>query len=402
MGGQGVRGFLIGVVIAALLIGGCAGNNQQRLQAGNAQPSVSALTEALSQLWNAPASNRAKQAEEIYKMAQQLGTPVVDGESMLFFYKGPAKQVTVEGAFMPPLTMERVEGTDLLMAQTEVADLDHGTIGYMLQVDGKLTKDPLTRAEQDRTLPAEAIYRGDEVEATPELYPQPGVPKGKTEQFDLVSSSLQATRKISVYLPPGYDAKQVYPVVYVPDEQIAVGRMQTPVILDNMIAGKQIPSLIAVFVEANYDLRRDEYLPDGSRWAGYQNFFLNELMPEVHRRYSVSTDREDTLLMGASNGGGFAVYMPLAHPDKFGGGIALSAAITADYPIPPISKAQPLKFYLTVGTLESILLHTHSYLKDGLATAGAEVETDERPGGHDAPFWSEELVPALEWMFADS
>lgn len=393
-----MRKSVAGLLVAAILLAGCGSASTSSPAKADGSTQEAALQAEIAKLWSLPVSQRQQEADKIYELASQVGTPIDDANSLLFLYKGPAKDVKISGAFNPELQMLPVEGTDLLMVRAEIPNLDSGTIGYTLEVDGKSIRDPLTHLKTDETLPTEVIYRGDKVKVPPEVR-APVTLKGKTETFKLHSKMLNADRQVTVYLPPDYSKSRRYPVLYTGDAQIFVGRMQTPAILDNMIGAKEIPPVMGVFVDADYDRRWDEYLPDGKLWNQNQQFLITELIPAIEQRYAAQQSRDGRLMMGISNGAALALYTAAGHPNLFRGSVSFSTAIRQDYPVPDFGKA-PMKFYLVVGTLEKELQHSMDYLAKSTADRGAKVQTVARPAGHDPVYWSEELVPALKWQFS--
>lgn len=88
---------------------------------------------------------------------------------------------------------------------------------------------------------------------------------------------LDNTRKVWIYTPAGYDhSDEIYPVLLLLDgaTQISVGR--THRILDNLIADKKIPPLIAVFIDNASEPARDLELPCSDTFA---EFMESELIP---------------------------------------------------------------------------------------------------------------------------
>jgi|WetSurMetagenome_2_1015567.scaffolds.fasta_scaffold09679_4 predicted alpha/beta superfamily hydrolase len=138
------------------------------------------------------------------------------------------------------------------------------------------------------------------------------------KQDSIQSDVLKQNRKISIFLPEGYDAKDArYPVIYVLD---ADGRDQhvVPTARFLFVNGK-MPKAIVVGV-FNID-RNHDFLPDSSISANtgggadnFVKFFKNELIPYINKNFKTETFR---VLVGHSFGGVFAMHALLTDPDLF-------------------------------------------------------------------------------------
>ena len=105
------------------------------------------------------------------------------------------------------------------------------------------------------------------------------VAEGKVLQEAFDSPPLKAPRRVWTYLPAGYDSSQdLYPTVYFLDGANYADWMQVPSVLDQLIAAKTIPPIIAVFVEPGS--RQEEY----SRNPAWRTFVAKELVPAVDKR----------------------------------------------------------------------------------------------------------------------
>ena len=95
-----------------------------------------------------------------------------------------------------------------------------------------------------------------------------------------------------------------------------------PVILDNLIAKKKIPPLVAVFVKHD-PLSRNKDLSCSEPFA---DFLVNELVPWVRGHYRVTADPARTIVGGLSLGGLMASYCGLRHSDVFGNVLSQSGS----------------------------------------------------------------------------
>ncbi len=138
------------------------------------------------------------------------------------------------------------------------------------------------------------------------------------------SRSLYQCRDLYVYLPPGYDPKQAYPLmIYLhgfSDDERSFLRL-VPYI-DDAIAKGKLPPLIVAAPDGSLDGEGCLEQP-GSFWinsnAGpYEDFVLQDVWDFVVHRYSVRPEREAHILAGVSMGGFGAFNLGIRHREAFG------------------------------------------------------------------------------------
>ena len=145
---------------------------------------------------------------------------------------------------------------------------------------------------------------------------------GELRLHELHSRIFRNTRKLRVWLPPGYSAPENqarhYPVFYLNDGQnlfdpatayIGVD-WQADESADRLIREGRIPPLIIVGIDNAQKDRPREYLPYRSfhppimrpQGKRYPDFLLSEVMPFVYQRYRIARGAENTGLGGSSLG----------------------------------------------------------------------------------------------------
>lgn len=176
--------------------------------------------------------------------------------------------------------------------------------------------------------------------------PQPSSVVGDLEIFDFASPSLKNTRKLRVWLPPGYkdaaNAERRYPVLYMNDGQnvfdastcfsgVEWGADETATALIN--AGK-IPPMLIVGIDNNGPERPAEYNPPFTQWEGRDNrgdeylaFVTDEVVPEIARRYRVLNEPRHRAIGGSSFGGNQALYSAIQARGFFGAILVESPAL---------------------------------------------------------------------------
>jgi predicted alpha/beta superfamily hydrolase len=153
---------------------------------------------------------------------------------------------------------------------------------------------------------------------------------------------LETTRKIWLYLPPGYEKnKKHYPVMYMHDGQnifdeytSGFGEWGVDECADSLIKNGK-PACIIVGIE-NGPNRMNEYNPYDFDEFGtgtgdrYLEFIVKNLKPYIDRQYRTLPTNENTIIAGSSMGGLISYYAMLRYPEIFGkGGIFSPAFWTA-------------------------------------------------------------------------
>ncbi|MEO8451549.1 MAG: alpha/beta hydrolase-fold protein [Gemmatimonadota bacterium] len=237
-----------------------------------------------------------------------------------------------------------------------------------------------------------------------------GTPAGTVENLTLTSTLLKNERDVAVYTPPGYrpDAGP-YDLLIVFDGEWYLTLVPTPTILDNMIAARKIPPVVAVFVN-NPGTSRSAELHCSLPFA---DFLTTELVPWVKQRYAVTDDPARTTLAGSSAGGLASTCAALAHPERFGNVLSQSGAYWWR-PMTPGEEPEwvtrkvrssprlPIRFYMDIGLLEDVsvldgqtMLSVNHHLRDALREKGYDVHYAEFNGGHEYLSWQGTLSDGL-------
>jgi enterochelin esterase-like enzyme len=127
------------------------------------------------------------------------------------------------------------------------------------------------------------------------------------------SAALGATGSFHVYLPPGYaSATQRYPVLYLlhGNDQPATAFLELGLQeqLDKLIAGHEIPPLIAVMIQGGRGANNWRY-----RYEGY----VLEVQQLVDRMLPTRATRSGRAIAGDSMGGYGAMNLALGNPQRF-------------------------------------------------------------------------------------
>ena len=170
------------------------------------------------------------------------------------------------------------------------------------------------------------------------------------EHLDMASTHA-ATRNVTVWLPPGYDASETrYPVLYMHDGQnlfdaskaafgewgvdehlarlgetgqvrlpIVVGVWNTPLRLREYVPADLIAALPPEVRESLLTMYGGAPLSDGYLW-----FLVEDLKPMIDATYRTLPGRDDTVIAGSSMGGLISLYAMMKYPQVFGSAGCLS------------------------------------------------------------------------------
>jgi gluconolactonase len=158
---------------------------------------------------------------------------------------------------------------------------------------------------------------------TPDSERQEGVPQGRTESSKFTSTKWYpgTVRDMRVYVPAQYDPKKPACVLVMQDG----GGYRIETVLDNLIARGEVPVTIGIFLTPGVvPAKDDKSLPRYNRSFEYDSptdtyarFLLDEVLPEVGKKYNLSTSPNDRAIAGASSGGIAAFTAAFFRPDAF-------------------------------------------------------------------------------------
>ncbi|MCX6055454.1 MAG: alpha/beta hydrolase-fold protein [Chloroflexi bacterium] len=137
---------------------------------------------------------------------------------------------------------------------------------------------------------------------------------GVVERIMIPSVELEKGLYVTIYIPPCYDPKRKYPVLYLLHGQAMTDRFWVDLgvtqIADHAIQNGQAPFMIVMpFEERNFDPMLETKFGDS---------MIKELIPFVDKFYATCTQRTCRAIGGVSRGGGWAIRLGMRNFDLFG------------------------------------------------------------------------------------
>ena len=170
---------------------------------------------------------------------------------------------------------------------------------------------------------------------SPDSLVQEGVPKGEIKgPFTLPSTAYPGTQHTYwIYVPAQYDPTVPASLMIYNDGQAFMapeGDIRAQVVMDNLIYRRELPVMIAVFI--NPGRRPDQPEPTLSNWGDrdtnrpteyntlddkYARVIVDELLPVLYTSYNISSNPERHGIGGSSSGAIAAFTVAWERPDQF-------------------------------------------------------------------------------------
>ncbi len=242
--------------------------------------------------------------------------------------------------------------------------MDPGFHYYHLTIDGGVVNDPgakdyygSVRWESGIEIPA----------PDQDFFAYKNVPHGQVVQVNFPSKNTPADNphwvgeggpRAFVYLPPTYDGKKKFPVLYLQhgwgeDETAWMNQGRANLIMDNMIAeGKCEPFIIV----CTYGLtntcvfgRIHEF-----DWTVFQRVLVEDLIPYIDANFKTKADKRYRAMAGLSMGGMETRLCTLKYPDVFGSWGLLSGGTYSPEDLSSIQGAgAPSYIFISCGSKEN-------------------------------------------------
>jgi sugar lactone lactonase YvrE/enterochelin esterase-like enzyme len=251
---------------------------------------------------------------------------------------------------------------------------------------------------------------------------QPDVPQGKVEgPFEFRSTIFPGTvREYWVYVPAQYDAEKPPALMIVQDGLGLAKNWSLPTVLDNMIHAGEIPVQLGLFVNhgivpaphENAQPRFNRSFEYDGLGDLYARFLIDELLPEVAKTWTFSSNPDDRCLAGSSSGAICAFNAAWERPDAFrrvlstiGTYVSLRGADAFPAMIRK-TENKPLRIFLQDGSNDLDIYagswwHANQSMLSALQYAGYDVHHVWGEGGHNGKHSASILPDALRWIWRD-
>ncbi|GLR19896.1 hypothetical protein GCM10007940_45120 [Portibacter lacus] len=176
-----------------------------------------------------------------------------------------------------------------------------------------------------------AIQAQEKYKKGPNSWSFEGIPKGVVTQHEWKSSLFSNTiRDYYVYVPAQYDGSQPAALMVFQDGHTYVkkdGDFDVATVFDNLISQEKMPVTIGLFINPGHDMDAAEI---ESPWRAsnrsveydemsdkYARFLIEEMIPELEKKYKISADPKMRAIGGISSGGICAFSAAWYHPESF-------------------------------------------------------------------------------------
>jgi enterochelin esterase-like enzyme len=207
----------------------------------------------------------------------------------------------------------------------------------------------------------------------PDSLPQEGVPQGEVNGPHVIpSQAFPGTQHTYwVYVPAQYDSEKPASLMIFQDGQAFVkedGPLRARHVLDNLIYRREIPVMIAVFINPGRKPEQPE--PTMDDWGDkntnrpeeynslddrYARVIIDELLPVLNEKYNISPDAKDHGIGGVSSGAIAAFTVAWGRPDQFSKVLSIVGSYTnirGGHKYPDIIRAsekKPIRIFLQSG-----------------------------------------------------
>ena len=349
----------------------------------------------------------------------QVKSPVInqDGTVTFNFYDPSANSVGVYGDFneISGKMLNMTKQADGVWTVTTEA-LAPELYSYALIVDGQRLTDPANSyVNRDISTLSNIFIVTKTNDDKGHLYSVNNVPHGTLSRVWYDSPTLGQQRRMTVYLPPQYDGKKPFPVLYLlhgwGGDETAWGDLgRTSQIMDNLIAEGRCVPMIVVMPNGNPTCNaapgwwhEGMYTPDGNAFrdrpakASMEDSFM-DIVRAVDNRYKTIKKRSGRAVTGLSMGGGHTFGISRLYPEQFdyyglqsaATSMALGGWVDSKEPKPDkqfedqmarLFNSKPKLFWIGIGK-DDFLMQQNTSLRQYLDSKGYPYEYYENDGGH--------------------
>ena len=252
------------------------------------------------------------------------------------------------------------------------------------------------------------------------------VPHGKVEAVWYDSPTLNAKRRMMVYLPPGYEqGRQRYPVFYLlhgtgGDETVWLEQGHAAQVLDNLIASGKAEPMIVVMPNGHPDTpaaagmgpnNNEQPTFAHKQWMeGTFEQSFNDIMTWVDNNYRTRAAKRYRAIAGLSMGGYHSLYISANQPDDFAYVGLFSAAISRmdqgkckiyddlEGKLVTLFKQRPRLYWIGIGD-KDFLYKDNAEFRQMLDKNRLRYTYHESGAGHEWANWRDYLIIFTQLLF---
>ncbi|PYJ83714.1 MAG: esterase [Verrucomicrobia bacterium] len=269
-----------------------------------------------------------------------------------------------------------------------------------------------------------SLFAADDYQLGPDSLPQEDVPRGEITKYHWSSKIFPGTeRDYWVYVPKQYEAAKPACVMVFQDGGNYAntnGQFRAPIVFDNLIAKKEMPVAIGLFInpgevppaEPGQKPRSNRSFEYDSLGDQYARFLLEEILPEVGKKYGLTKDPDGRAICGISSGGICAWTVAWERPDEFRKVLSHVGSFTNIrggnvYPsLIRKTEKKPIRVFLQDGAKDLDNLHgnwplANQEMAAALKFMGYDYKFEFGTEGHNGKHGGAILPDSLRWLWRD-
>jgi len=272
-------------------------------------------------------------------------------------------------------------------------------------------------------LAASPAFAQDNYKLGPDSMLQQGVPQGVVTQHKWTSKKVfpGTVRDYWIYVPRQYDGKSPAAVMVFQDGGTYVNTKRSfriPTVFDNLIHKGEMPVTIGIFLNPGSipatrpggKPRRNRSFEYDTLSGQYARFLLEEILPEVGKRYKLSDDPALRAICGISSGGICAWTVAWERPDQFSKVLSHVGSFTnirGGHVYPAVirkTEPKPIRIFLQDGTNDLDNLHGSWPLSNRQMAAALKFSKYDHKfvmgtGGHNGRHGGAIMPESLKWLW---
>lgn len=282
---------------------------------------------------------------------------------------------------------------------------------------------PCARALAILVAVASSSRAADDYQLGPDSMVQEGVPQGAVTKLHWKSEKVfpGTERDWWIYVPKQYDGSRPACVMVFQDGGSYLDprkNFRANTVFDNLIHRKEMPVTIGVFINpGNIPAAGEGQKPRANRSFEYDSlgdqyarFVLEEILPEVGKRYKLTDDPEGRAICGISSGGICAWTVAWERPDAFRKVLSHVGSFTnirGGHVYPALirkTEHKPIRVFLQDGANDLDNVHgswplANQEMAAALKFSGYDYRFEYGDGGHNDKHGGALLPESLRWLW---